>query len=202
MKAKGDSHAPIPGGFRAWVLQDWHRYSPGEPKWKAVLGALIFNAGFLAVFLFRSSQALDRSGHDILSRLAWRLNLVLCAVEIHSHASVGSGLYLPHPYCVTVGQGCCLGKDVTLYQGVCLGARTSSADGKGAVREYPEVGDGVVLYPHALIYGLVKIGAHATILGNSVVACDIPPDSVYGGIPAQQIKKRKNDHAQQPTLSG
>jgi len=192
----------MPEGFRAWILQDWHRYSPGAPTWKALLGALIFNAGFLAVFLFRLSQALERSGHDILSRLSWRLNLMLCAVELHPHASVGSGLYLPHPYCVTIGKGCVVGKDVALYQGVCLGATTSSADGEEAVREYPEVGNGAIFYPHALVYGPVKIGAHATILGNSVVTCHIPPDAVYGGVPAKQIKTRKDVHAQQSTPSG
>lgn len=177
-------------GFRAWTLQDWHRYSPGAPTWKAVLGALIFNAGFLAVFLFRASQAFAKGGHPTLSRLCHRLNLGLSAAELNPAATVGPGLYLPHPYGVGIGGGCCLGSEVTLHQGVSLGAKTVSVAEHGREVMYPEVGSGALFYPHVLAYGPVKIGADATILGNAVVAGDVPPGAVYGGIPARAIKIR------------
>ena len=176
--------------FRAWVLQDWHRYSPGAPTWKTILGALIFDAGFLTVFLFRMSQAFAKRGHPTLSRICKRLTLGLSAAELNPAATVGPGLYLPHPYGVGIGGGCRLGKEVTLHQGVSLGAKTVSVSESGRKVMYPEVGSGALLYPHVLAYGPVKIGAEAIILGNAVVSGDVPPGAIYGGIPARPVNIR------------
>ena len=181
---------------RKFLLQDWHRYSDNPPTWKAVLSALLFNAGFLAVFLFRMSQLLQARKRTFRSKLVRRLNLALNAAELSPDAVVGPGLFVVHPYGVGIGGGCKLGKDVTLYQGVSLGAKTLGFRGEERVTDYPQIGDGVILYAHVLVYGPVQVGDETVVLGNSVVSSDLPGHATYGGIPAKEIRRSRRYSAQ------
>jgi serine O-acetyltransferase len=166
--------------WRDCLLQDWDRYVEAPRSFWRVLRALFYNAGFTTVFLYRLYSELRTRGWIRVSRLARRLNLILSACDLSPQAQVEPGLLLPHPYCVTI--------DFTIYQGAVLGARTvRTTDGSNRA-EYPSIGDGVVVYPNALIYGGIRIGDGAEILGNSVVTCDVPPGAVFGGIPAREIK--------------
>jgi len=169
------------------LLQDWHRYSDGRPTRKAVSGALIFEAGFLTVFLFRLAQRMTRRGNHVRSRLIHRFNMIVSACELHPAAEVGPGLFLPHPYGVTIGRGSSVGRDVSLFQGVVLGARTVADESETKQTMYPRISDGVTLYPHVLAYGDISIGRGAVVLGNSVVTHDVPAKKLYGGVPAVLI---------------
>lgn len=182
---------------REVLLQDWHRYSPGPPRRRAVLNALVFNAGFLAVFLFRLTQALESRKRHFLAKLVRRFNLSVSSAELNPGAEVGPGLFLPHPYGVGIGGGCQLGRDVTVHQGVSLGAKTVALEEETRKTEYPAVDDGAILYPHVLAYGPIRIGANAVILGNSVVSCDVPAGSTWGGIPAREIRSGRGLSAEE-----
>jgi serine O-acetyltransferase len=149
---------------------------------------LLLDAGFLAVVLFRMSQALQGRGWRVCGKLIRRLNLAFCAADLNADADVGPGLLLPHPWGVAFGGGCTVGRNVTLYQGVSLGAKTVGLEDEQRVTEYPRIGDGVVLYPHVLVYGPVTVGDEAVVLGNSVVSSDVPAGATYGGIPAREIQ--------------
>lgn len=183
--------ADIVKNWRETLFQDWHRYSPDPPRWKAAIVALLFDAGFLAVFLFRLSQLLHARQHRLLAKIVRRFNLSVSAAELNPAARVEPGLFLPHPYGVGIGRGCELGKDVTVHQGVSLGAKTVSVEEDLRRTEYPTVEEGAILFPHALAYGPVRIGAAAIILGNSVVSCDVPPGTTYGGVPAREIRSAR-----------
>lgn len=174
--------------WRKVLLQDWHRYSESSPSWRAVLTALIFNAGFLAVFLLRLGTALRERRWKWPAGLARRFNMIVSSNELSLRAEVEPGLYLPHPYGVTIGRGSRVGKDVTLYQGVVLGAKTTETGAGGVLSEYPEIGEGAVIYPHALVYGGIRVGDNSVILANSVVNRDIPPGATFGGAPAKEIR--------------
>jgi serine O-acetyltransferase len=182
--------------WRKQLLQDWNRYFEAPPTFVAVLGALVFSAGFSTVFLFRMAGALHARRWRRLSRLAHRLNMILSACELSPRADVGPGLLLPHPYCVTIGHGCRAGKDLTIFQGAVLGARTVRASDGTSSAEYPSMGDGVVVYPNALVYGGIRIGNDAEILGNSVLTSDVPAGAIFGGIPAKHIKSKAKQAAE------
>ena len=193
MRSRSTDQSVLP--WRELLFQDWHRYSAGRRTWKATLALLLFNAGFLAVFLFRMSQLLERKGWKLCGKLVRRLNLALCAAELNPIAEVGPGLFLPHPYGVGIGggstSGCKVGSNVTLHQGVSLGAKTVDVTNEKRVTEYPRIGAGAVLYPHVLVYGPVTVGDEAIVLGNSVVSSDLPGGATYGGIPAKEIKRSR-----------
>jgi serine O-acetyltransferase len=95
---------------------------------------------------------------------------------------------LPHPVGIVVGRGVVIGQDVTLYQNVTLGQPNETAG-------YPTVGDGVIIYPNAVLIGNITIGAGAVIGANSFVNKDIPPGAVASGVPAR-VHEKSNRQAQ------
>lgn len=82
----------------------------------------------------------------------------------------------PHPIGIVIGDGVTLGQDVRIYQHVTLGLRQP---GQGTNdRQYPVIGDRVLIYAGAVIAGGVRVGDDAIIGANVVVTHDVPAGSV------------------------
>ncbi|MXP27019.1 hypothetical protein GRI39_13370 [Altererythrobacter indicus] len=100
-------------------------------------------------------------------------------------AKIGTGLTLPHPIGIVIGDGVRIGKNVTIYQNVTLGLKNRDD------LIYPTVHDDVVIYAGAVIVGPVTVGARSVIAANAVVTVDVPPDSVAAGVPAVILARKK-----------
>ena len=75
-----------------------------------------------------------------------------------------------------------IGRNVRIYQGVTLGAKSFPLDGQGkpvkGVERHPIVEDDVVIYAGATILGRVTIGRGAVIGGNVWLTRDVPPGTL------------------------
>jgi serine O-acetyltransferase len=124
--------------------------------------------GFLAVLIYRVAHLLTQYDIPLLPRLLSEYGHSVTGADIHPEAEIGDRFFIDHATGVVIGQTTIIGDDVTLYQGVTLGAksvRRSEAIGPSE-RRHPHIGDNVVIY------------ANATILGGDTVIGD---DAVIGG---------------------
>ncbi|HQC44057.1 MAG TPA: serine acetyltransferase, partial [Myxococcota bacterium] len=100
---------------------------------------------------------------------------------IHPGAEIGEGFFIDHGTGVVIGETCIIGKNVTLYQGVTLGAKSFPKDEQGnpikGIPRHPIVEDDVVVYSGATILGRVTIGRASTIGGNVWLTESVPPNS-------------------------
>jgi serine O-acetyltransferase len=110
------------------------------------------------------------------TRPLWR-NLLIAkhSIDVGDGASIGPGLYLPHPLGIVIGRYARVGARARLYQHVTLGSKTHHDE------EYPTLEDDVVVYPGTVIAGPVRIGAGAVIGANSFVARDVDAGAVVHG---------------------
>lgn len=110
----------------------------------------------------------------------------LYGIEYNNSCSYGGGLLLAHPSgCVLGGRS--IGRNVTIFQGVTLGAKTIDLQNTPELR--PSVGDNVTLGTGAKIIGGISIGNNCSIGANSVVLSDLAENSLAVGVPAKVIVK-------------
>lgn len=99
-------------------------------------------------------------------------------LEISPAAKIGKGLYLGHPYNITVGGEAVIGKNVNLHKGCTIGR-----ENRGKRNGSPTIGDNVSVGINAAIVGAVHVGSDVMIAPNSFVNFDVPDHSVVIGNP-------------------
>ena len=93
-----------------------------------------------------------------------------------------------------VGETCTIGKNVKIYQGVTLGAKSFELDDQGnpikGVKRHPDIEDDVIIYSGATILGGdTVIGRGSVIGGNVWLTKSVPPNSVVNNAQPSPIIK-------------
>lgn len=127
---------------------------------------------------YRMAHLLLKLGVPFVPRMLTEMAHSETGIDIHPGAEIGESFTIDHGTGVVIGETCIIGRNVKLYQGVTLGARSFPLgdDGnpiKGNPR-HPILEDDVVVYSNATILGRITIGRGATIGGNIWVTHDVP----------------------------
>jgi serine O-acetyltransferase len=157
-------HGKPPKGFRLWLF--------------------LLSPSIAPMFLYRLSHFFHLRHLGVLGKFLSCLNQVLFGIEIASSCQIGPGLFLPHTYGTVIGAWT-IGSNVTIFQGVTLGARSLDFDPGPATR--PTVGDGVIIGAGAKVLGGIVLGDNCRVGANSVVLSDLPPGCLAVGVPARVI---------------
>ena len=99
-------------------------------------------------------------------------------LEISTHANIGEGLYLGHPYNITVGADVIIGENVNLHKGCTIGR-----ENRGKRKGVPTLGNRVFVGINSTVIGNIQIGDDVMIAPNTFVNFDVPPHSVVIGNP-------------------
>ncbi len=108
-------------------------------------------------------------------------------LEISPQAKIGTGLYLGHPYNITVAGDAVLGDNVNLNKGCTIGR-----ENRGKRSGVPTIGSKVYVGVNSTVVGKITIGDDVMIAPNTFVNQNIPAHSVVVGNPAVIHPK---DHA-------
>ena len=99
-------------------------------------------------------------------------------LEISPNAFIEEGLYLGHPYNITVAEGVHIGKNVNIHKGCTIGREC-----RGKRKGVPTIGNKVWIGINATVVGNVHIGDDVLIAPNSYVNFDVPDHSIVIGNP-------------------
>lgn len=175
--------------FSELVFSDLQRYRPDEkPNWLRVLARCLVLPGLIASIILRAQQCLYRSGHRRLADIMRTLGVLLVNADFVPGMDVGTGLLIPHPVGITIGNRLRIGNNVSIAGGVTMGAR--NPDGR-IKQEFATVEDGAIVLANAVIVGGVRIGKHAQVGANSVVLSDVADYAVVFGVPARKVGTRE-----------
>jgi len=102
-------------------------------------------------------------------------------IDIHPGAQIDEYFAIDHGTGVVIGETTIIGKNVKIYQGVTLGAKSFPVDQDGnpikGIPRHPIVEDDVIVYSNATILGRITIGKGSVIGGNIWITKSIPPYS-------------------------
>lgn len=133
-----------------------------------------------AMVHYRVAHALLGLGVPLLPRMLTEAAHTLTGIDIHPGATIGEYFAIDHGTGVVIGETCVIGRHVTLYQGVTLGARNFAYDPAGHpinIPRHPELGDNVTVYANATVLGRITVGHDSVIGGNVWLTESVPPHS-------------------------
>jgi serine O-acetyltransferase len=121
-----------------------------------------------------------------LCKLILKITRFFYHCEICASNKIGPGLYIGHPYGITINSSAILGSNINIHKGVTIGQ-----ENRGTRKGAPIIGDSVWIGINSTIVGKISIGNDVLIAPNTYVNCDIPDHSVVFGNPCV-IKHRDN----------
>lgn len=168
----------------------------GDPAATGFEEVVLCYPGIYAITNHRIANALHRLGVPLIPRMISEQAHSVTGIDIHPAATIGPEFMIDHGTGVVIGATCIIGRNVKIYQGVTLGARSFEVDEAGdpvkGVARHPMVEDDVVIYANATVLGRVTVGRGAVIGGNVWVTRDVAPgEKLVQAEPEKHIRSIK-----------
>ena len=156
------------------VFWDDDYYFTGKRKDSVLnfLKNIIFRHNLRFLYWLRKAEKGSRLGKIFCYLYSRRYGL-----EVSPEAKIGRGLYLGHPYNITVGSNVILGDNVSLHKGCAIGSTSGEKYGS------PIIGNNVWIGINAIVVGKIQIGDDVLIAPGAYINFDVPPHSVVLGNP-------------------
>ncbi len=135
---------------------------------------------YLKVFFFLLRKAATTTFAPLKAfyRILFKLWAYNNRIEMNASDLIGGGLYLGHPYNITINHGVKIGRNCNIHKGAVIGQAN-----RGARKGCPVLGDKVYVGINAAIVGKITIGDDVMIAPNTFINVDIPSHSIVFGNP-------------------
>jgi serine O-acetyltransferase len=165
--------------IRHMLTTDVQAAFAGDPAAKNPGETIFCYPSIRAVTNYRIAHELYRLGVQLIPRIITEMAHSVTGIDIHPGATIGESFFIDHGTGTVIGETCIIGKNVRLYQGVTLGAKSFPKGDNGhlvkGIARHPIVEDNVTIYSGATILGRITIGQGAVIGGNVWVVDDVAP---------------------------
>ena len=152
-------------------LKRWEKILKKSGTDKQVLSWLLAtDKAFRSLYIYRQKKRLYRGWVRLLYPPLDSLYIMT--------ADIGGGLFIQHGFSTYIAAES-IGENCWINQQVSIGYKDDTTP--------PIIGNNVTVTCGAKVLGPITIGDNVTIGANAVVVKDLPPDSVWGGVPAERI---------------
>ncbi len=165
--------------IRRLLATDVQAAYEGDPAARSTSETIFCYPSIKAMTNFRIAHELHLLGVEIIPRIITEMAHSATGIDIHPGASIGERFFIDHGTGTVIGETCDIGRNVRLYQGVTLGAKSFPKDDAGrlvkGIARHPIVEDNVIIYSGTTILGRVRIGKGSIIGGNVWLDHDVEP---------------------------
>ncbi len=176
------------------ILKDVDAEYDGDPAANSREEIIFSYPGLFAIYVYRIAHELYLLNVPFIPRIMSEYAHGNTGIDINPGATIGEYFFIDHGTGIVVGETTVIGDHVKLYQGVTLGAlSTSKGQGLSGVKRHPTIEDNVVIYANTTILGgETVVGKNSIVAGNSFVTKSIPANTkVTIAVPELQYKDRK-----------
>ncbi len=167
--------------LRTILAEDAQAAYNNDPAAESIAEIIFSYPGIRAICNHRIAHKLLQLDVPIIPRMISEMAHSETGIDIHPGAKIGSGFTIDHGTGVVIGATSIIGNNVTIYQGVTLGAKNFPLDEAGkpikGIPRHPILEDNVVIYANATILGRITIAEGSSIGGNIWVTESVPPNS-------------------------
>jgi serine O-acetyltransferase len=167
--------------IRALLSTDVCAAYDGDPAAKSHGETIYCYPSIKAITNYRIAHELCLLEVPLIPRIITEMAHSETGIDIHPGATIGEYFFIDHGTGVVMGETTVIGRNVRIYQGVTLGAKSFPLDAEGnpmkGIPRHPVVEDDVVIYAGATILGRVIIGKGSEIGGNVWLTHSVPPGS-------------------------
>lgn len=155
---------------------DLDAFKKGDPAVETTGEIILCYPGFHAVFTYRLAHVLYNLAVPVLPRIFTEVAHKTTGIDIHPGAKIGGRFFIDHGTGVVIGETSEIGENVSIYQGVTLGAISlKNASSLKGVKRHPTILNGVTIYANATVLGgNTIIGENVTIPSAAFIT-----ESVY-----------------------
>ena len=140
--------------IRAVVDTDLEATIQGDPAAASKEEIILCYPGLLASTTSRIAHELFLLNVPMIPRMMTEYAHSRTGIDIHPGATIGDYFFIDHGTGIVVGETAIIGSHVKIYQGVTIGAlSTSGGQRLRGVRRHPTIGDNVTIYAGASILG-------------------------------------------------
>ena len=163
----------------AALLEDARAALERDPAANDLAEVILSYPGFEAVAAHRLAHPLSRAGLPLLPRLISETAHRRTGIDLHPGATIGRAFFIDHGTGMVVGETAQIGDDVTLYQGVTLGALSFPRDRHGCIvrgtKRHPTIQSKVTIYSHASVLGGETVIGEGAVIGAGAQVCRSVP---------------------------
>lgn len=165
--------------MREYIDTDLDAMFDGDPAANSKNEIILCYPGLLASTIHRIAHVLWELEVPLIPRIMTEYAHSKTGIDIHPGATIGKYFFIDHGTGIVVGSTTTIGEHVKLYQGVTLGAlSTSAGQSLHGVKRHPTIEDNVTIYSGASVLGGQTVIGHGSVIGsNAFVTSSIKPDS-------------------------
>ena len=175
--------------LREYIASDVQAAFDGDPAASDKVEVIFCYPGTYAIMVYRFAHELRLLNVPYIPRIMSEYAHNLTGIDINPGATIGKYFFIDHGTGVVIGETCEIKNNVTIYQGVTLGAlSTKGGQMLKDVKRHPTLEDNVVVYSGASILGgETVIGANSVVAGNAFITSSVPANTKVG-VKAPELK--------------
>ena len=168
----------------------------GDPAAFSKAEIIISYPGIYAGMVHRLAHELYRLSVPLIPRIKSEHAHSVTGIDVHPGATIGKYFFLDHGTGIVIGETTIIGNHVKIYQGVTLGALSTSGGQKlKNIKRHPTICDHVTVYSGASILGgETVIGENVVIGGNAFVIKSVP-DKTKVSVKSPELLYKNGDKA-------
>ena len=155
--------------IREYLEMDLEAAFDGDPAATSKEEIILSYPGMLAITVYRIAHELFLLSVPLIPRIMTEYAHGLTGIDIHPGAAIGRYFFIDHGTGIVVGETTVIGDHVKVYQGVTLGALSTSGGQKlRSKKRHPTIEDDVTIYSNASILGGETVIGKGSIIGGNV----------------------------------
>lgn len=165
--------------IREYIETDVEAFFDGDPAAYNYNEIIQCYPGLYTITINRIAHELFLLKVPLIPRIMTEQAHSKTGIDIHPGATIGKYFFIDHGTGIVVGETTVIGEHVKIYQGVTIGALSTSGgqSWKGRKR-HPTIEDDVIIYSGASILGgETVIGKGSVIGGNAFITSSVDPGS-------------------------